>query len=272
MNIAILGSSGMLGGTLSKYFLSTNNKVLNINRSNINLSNININDLYDKINNYSIKDNINVIINAVGIIKQRSDTSSHEIIEINAVLPHKLSKICEDLNIKLIHITTDCVYNGITGKYTETDKHNATDLYGRSKSLGEPENCTVIRTSIIGEETKNKLSLVEWVKANTGGNINGFTNHLWNGMTCLQLSKVIHQIISENQFWLGVRHLYSDTINKYQLVSYINDIYDLNIKINPMNDVNSIDRSLSSNYSIENWNIPKIHQQILDMRNFHDYK
>ena len=268
MNILILGSSGMLGRTLYEYFEKTDNKTYGIDRSIINFSNILYNDLLNKISNY----NPDVILNAVGLIKQRKDVSDHEMIEINSVLPHKLCNISSKLGAKLIHFTTDCAFDGKKGKYIESDYPNAVDMYGRSKSLGEPEKCTVIRTSIIGEEKINKLSLVEWVRSQQNKTINGFTNHLWNGVTCVQLSEIINQIIKENLFWDGVRHIYSNVVNKYDLINYINNEYNLNIIINQTEDVYSIDRSLSSNYSLDNFAIPNLDQQIKEMKNFYAKK
>lgn len=269
MRILILGSSGMLGKTLVDYFDKQKEyEVLGINRSVIDFSNVLYNDLFNKIESYKPS----IILNSVGLIKQRKNISDHEMIEINAVLPHKLSDISNSLGVKLIHFTTDCVYDGKKGKYTENDISNATDIYGKSKSLGEPETCTVIRTSIIGEEQTNKLSLVEWVKSQNNKNINGFTNHFWNGVTCVQLAKIVNQIIKENLFWDGVKHIYSNIVNKYDLVNYINNEYNLNIHINPVEAIESIDRSLFSNYSIDNFSIPNIDQQIKEMKDFYAQK
>ena len=133
----------------------------------------------------------------------------------------------------MIHVTTDCVFSGKDGNYDENSLHDETNDYGTSKSLGELCKATIIRTSIIGEETINKRSLLEWVRSNRGGEINGFTNHMWNGVTCLQLSKIIEKMIREKFYWEGVRHTFSPrSVSKYELVSLINEIYDLNIKVN----------------------------------------
>lgn len=266
MRILVLGSSGMLGKTLVDYFSQTNgHDIVQIDRSTIDFSNILYNDLFDKIKTYKPS----VILNAVGLIKQRKNVSNHEMIEINAVLPHRLSDISSALGSKLIHFTTDCAFDGKKGGYTESDISNATDIYGKSKALGEPETCTVIRTSIIGEEKTNKLSLVEWVKSQKDKTISGFTNHFWNGVTCVQLAKIVDQIIQENIFWNGVRHIHSNIVNKYELVSYINNEYNLNININKVEAKEKIDRSLSSNYSINNFFIPTVAEQIKEMKDFY---
>lgn len=269
MNIIVCGSSGMLGYTVQKY-LNQYYCVSTINRSDVDCNNVSIQQLSDYIASLSHPDTLNntVLINCIGVIKQRK-VADHEMIEINSVLPHKLSLVCNSLNIRMIHFTTDCVYSGNKGLYTENDYHDATDIYGLSKSLGEPQTCSVIRTSIIGEETNNKLSLVEWVKSNANGKINGFTNHFWNGVTCLQAAKIIRKMIEDNLFWSGTRHLYSDVVTKYELVSLISNIYDLKIIIHPKKDTVSINRTLSSNLDISHFAIPFLKNQIKEMKDFY---
>ena len=149
----------------------------------------------------------------------------------------------------------------------ETDFHDETNIYGKSKSQGEPKNCTIIRTSIIGEELNHKRSLVEWIKSNTGGEINGYSNHYWNGITCLQYAKIVEYMILNNIFWEGVRHIYSPTtVSKYELANIINDTYNLGIKINKFETDTVVDKSLSSIYE-ENklFNIPELENQVKEM-------
>ena len=114
---------------------------------------------------------------------------------VNSVLPNVLSEIKNmyaNKNLQVIHVTTDCVYNGKTGGYDENSPHECIDDYSMSKSLGENKNLTNIRTSIIGEEITYKKSLLEWVRSNKAGStIYGYVNHLWNGVTCLELAKFI---------------------------------------------------------------------------------
>ena len=166
--------------------------------------------------------NGDVIINCIGTIKPRVDELGDlNAIIVNSLFPRLLSNYCESKEIKLIHPTTDCVYTGLKGDYNENDNYDVSDVYGMSKALGETHNCTTIRTSIIGEESVNKRSLVEWVKSEKGNSIFGFTNHYWNGLTCLQFAKVCDKIISENIFWKGIRHIHSNKVSKYELVSII---------------------------------------------------
>jgi len=174
------------------------------------------------------------------------------------------------ITTNLIHVTTDCVFSGKTGSYHEYSTPDETNDYGTSKSLGELCDGTIIRTSIIGEELTNKRSLLEWVISNENRTINGYSNHFWNGVTCLQLAKIIYKIINENSYWKGVRHIYSPTsVSKYELCKMISDIYELNITVKEY-DTEKVDKSLSTVYQIL-FNIPELNEQIIEMRNFNFY-
>lgn len=176
--------------------------------------------------------------------------------------------ICNEIGCQMIHITTDCVFLGKKGNYNEDDLHDETNDYGVSKSLGELCDATIIRTSIIGEELRNKRSLLEWVKSNTHGEINGYDNHHWNGVTCLQLSFIIKDIIENNKFWKGIRHIYSPkSVSKYELVNMINEIYKLNIKVNKFNTENSIDKTITTKYK-KIFDIPNLYTQIQSLKDF----
>ena len=131
--------------------------------------------------------------------------------------------------------------------------------------MGEPENSCIIRTSIIGHEETHKKSSLEWIISNKNKEINGYDNHLWNGVTCLTLSNIIKNMINNNIYWKGVRHIYSPTtVSKYDLCVYVNKIYDLNITIKKVNDKFNINKSLTSNYNM-NFEIKDIENQILDL-------
>ena len=169
----------------------------------------------------------------------------------------------------MIHPTTDCVFTGEKGSYIETDKHDISDVYGRTKSLGEPNNCTVVRTSIIGEEVGQGRSLVEWVKSNKNNNVFGFTNHYWNGVTCLEFAKICQKIIITNDYWLGVKHIHSNTLNKKELVELISNVYNLNISVTPKETPIMCDRSINSIHStVKKMLIPTLEEQIKEMKEF----
>jgi dTDP-4-dehydrorhamnose reductase len=268
MRIFIFGSNGMLGNTMLEYLTSKNYNVIGINRKDLDLSEINKEILFNFLNGKINPDDI--IINCAGVIKQRKKATPREYISVNSLFPQLLDEFSSEKNCKFIHITTDCIYSGNKGFYTEEDKLDVDDIYGLSKYIGEPKNSTVIRTSIIGEEEYNKFSLLEWVKSNKNGEINGFINHVWNGLTTLQLSKIIEEIIRDNIFWKGTRHIFSNSITKYELVCFINEIYNLNIKIIPLKSENYINRSLSSIYETK-FKIPTIYNQIEESKDFHNH-
>lgn len=264
MKIYLFGSTGMLGRYV---FNILNNKydIICINRDNFDIKN----DLWENLERI-LEKNLNendIIINCAGIIPQKTPFDNYrDYIRINTLFPHKLNELCIKSRAKLMHITTDCVYDGLKGNYTLLDEHTATNIYGISKSEGEPHNATIIRTSIIGEELSGKKSLLEWVKSNKNGKIKGYINHYWNGVTCLTLANFIKDIIDNNNFWSGVKHIYSpETISKYELCCFINEIYNLNIDIEPHND------SLSKNMTLGGekiYSIDKIYNQIIELSKF----
>lgn len=247
MKIFIFGTTGMLGTYLNLY-LGKEYNTTGLPRNTFDIMN---NDSISSINFFKNKlQPTDLIINAAGIIKQKKYTPK-ELIKINSLFPHELADVKNNFGCNVIHITTDCVFSGIKGSYIETDKHDALDDYGKSKSLGENENLTIIRTSIIGEENQGKKSLIEWAKSNRNKNIFGYKNHLWNGVTCLELAKVIKKIIDKNIFWEGVRHVYSpNTVNKYDLLNDISKIYDLNLNITPIETDTHCYRNLFSIYKM----------------------
>ena len=265
MKIILFGSTGMLGNYVYKV-LSEKYIVITITRKEFDIEN----DLWSKLDNLLEKEynDVQTIINCAGVIPQNCATLDYKkYIRINTLFPHKLKELSTKYNYKFIHITTDCVYNGQKGNYIETDVHSETGIYGISKSLGEPEDACIIRTSIIGEELLNKRSLLEWLINQQNNKINGYANHLWNGVTCLTLSEIIKTIIEKNLFWEGVRHIYSpNTVSKYELCVYINEIYNLNIAICKY-ETEIINKSLGSCYNM-NFKIKKIENQIIDTFNY----
>jgi dTDP-4-dehydrorhamnose reductase len=266
MKIIVLGSNGMLGRYVSTYFKLQGFEVIDITRKELNVLFLREEELRAKLFFLNMEEG-DIVINCIGMIKQRKDINDLEFIYINSMFPRILANVCESSKINLIHPTTDCVWDGLSGLYNENDSHNATDVYGKTKSLGEPENATVIRTSIIGEEVGNSRSLVEWVKSNKDKKINGYTNHFWNGVTCLQFAKICEDIIVNNKFWNGVKHLFSNTVDKYELTKMISDTYELNIIIEPFETPILCDRSLSSVHKTD-INIPELKVQIKEMKEF----
>ena len=263
MKILLFGATGMLGKYVD-IVLKDNYKIHCISRDNYDIENDSWKKLEDILNK-SLKKN-DIIINCAGIIPQKyKDNNYRTYIRVNTLFPHKLNELSKKNGYRFIHITTDCVYDGLKGNYIVNDNHTAKNIYGISKSLGEPEDATIIRTSIIGEELTGKKSLIEWVKSNKYGKIKGFANHYWNGVTCFELAKYIKNIIDNNTFWNGIKHICSPNIlTKYELCCYINEIYELNINIEKYEDSISKNMTLSG----ENISCNDIYKQISELSKF----
>lgn len=238
MKIYIFGSNGMLGNyvydLLKQYYT-----VIPITRKEYDIIVDPISKLYNVLKDLMNED---VVINCTGLIPQNNH-ELREYIKVNSIFPNILSEICNHF----IQISTDCVFSGIKGNYDENDLHDTTSYYGISKSLGENDNMTIIRTSIIGEELNHKKSLLEWVLKQKY--IKGYSTQYWNGITCYSLAKYIKNVIDTQTYWKGVRHLYSeDIVSKYELCKYIRDIYQLDIEIDPVDECGK-NMTLTSKYT-----------------------
>lgn len=271
MKIFIFGSNGMLGTYVTNY-LKKLYKIVELTRKDYDLSKINIDTLTTLLNEKNLQKD-DIVINCAGVIPQASKQrglNTRLYFTINSLFPVILSQICDKYGAKMMHITTDCVFSGKDGNYNEDSIHDETNDYGMSKSLGELCKATIIRTSIIGEEINNKRSLLEWIRSNENKEINGYTNHIWNGVTCLELSKIINNMIDNNIYWTGVRHIFSPrSVSKFELVSMINSAYNLKIKINKFETKNSIDKTIISLFNENNYfNIPDLKDQIKELKYF----
>ena len=189
-----------------------------------------------------------VVINAVGIIKQLP--SSKDVIrtlEINSIFPHRLSELSREFGFRLICVSTDCVFNGESGNYTEDSVPDAYDLYGKSKHLGEVtfENCLTLRTSIIGRELDTHHSLVDWFLSNRGKTVKGYVNAIYSGFPTIVFADIIASLITDRPSLHGLYHVSSEPINKLDLLQLIKKHYLADIGIEAFEDFR-IDRSLDS--------------------------
>lgn len=211
--------------------------------------------------------NPDYVINCIGTIKPQMSKNKIDSIYINALFPHQLSETCKALGIRVINITTDCCYSGSKGNYTESSLHDALDDYGKSKSLGEAtSNSLVIRTSIIGPELHHQASLIAWAQSQSGKSVNGYRNHLWNGITCKQYADICAQIIDKDLYYEGLFHVHSDTVTKYELLHLINERYDLNLDIIEVDAPEPIDRSLATEKTLmSKITIPTLREQIMNL-------
>lgn len=263
--LMVIGSTGMLGYAVSSYFKTNDYDVVEISRDQFDIAN----DPIDKLK--SFMSGVGVVINCAGVIKPTIAKNSIEnVLKINSLFPRNLAKLCDELGIRCFHITTDCVYTGRKGNYSEEDFFDAEDLYGLSKNAGENKDCMTLRTSIIGEENNQSRSLLEWAKSQAGKEVNGFTNHLWNGVTTLYLAEIIETILTQGLFEKGLFHIHSpNTVDKYQLLQIFSRAYNLNLKINPAEAKEPVDRSLASIYDLtRNVAVKTIEQQVNEMQEF----
>lgn len=188
-----------------------------------------------------------VVINCIGLIKQLPAAGDPQAaISINALLPHRISSACRAVGARMIHISTDCVFDGKKGNYKESDHACATDLYGRTKFLGEVSypHCVTLRTSIIGHELKGKVGLIEWFLAREEA-VRGFTNAIYTGFPTVEMAHIIKDFVIPNPDLEGVYHVSSDPITKYDLLKLVAQRYVKQIAIEPYPDV-KLDRSLDS--------------------------
>lgn len=189
-----------------------------------------------------------VVVNCVGVVKQASAAGSKELLTIaNAWFPHQLAQLCTDSGARLIHISTDCVFSGRRGRYTETDPIDPIDLYGASKALGEPsgEAVLTLRTSIIGPELDGDHGLLQWFLAQQGGAVDGYSKAVFSGLPTVTLSKVLVDIIEKHRGLHSLYHVSSNPITKLELLELLKDGFGLDMQIRAV-DEPRIDRSLDS--------------------------
>ncbi len=212
-----------------------------------------------------------VVINCVGLIKHLSDGNNPlRAIAINAKLPHQLSELCKLTNSRLVHVSTDCVFSGTKGCYTENDLPDAKDVYGRSKLLGEVHepHAITIRTSIIGHELSSNRSLLEWFLSQQN-EVKGFNKAIFSGLTTVELSKVIKDVILTHQQLSGLYHVAGTPINKFELLQLVAKTYNKQIKI-IQDESFVIDRSLDATRfnSVTGYNPPHWSELIACMHHF----
>ena len=275
--VLVLGNKGMLGHVLYKIFQeNSNNKkydVIGVNRSVDNKdSNSYTLDVLklDELEQFIKSKQPKYIVNCIGSLVKASISRPSLAIQTNSLLPHFLNEISEKYNFKLIHISTDCVFDGKKGVYEESDIKTETNYYGLTKNLGEINNDRnlTIRTSIIGPEIKSKTTgLFDWVISQKGNTIHGYSRAIWSGLTTIELAKFI--IWSLNKEITGIVHATNSIgISKYDLVKITNDVFDLNIDVLENKDY-EIDKTLL-NTKIKNYNFPSYIKMIEEMKDWID--
>jgi dTDP-4-dehydrorhamnose reductase len=260
--VLILGGTGMLGsavlGALSERGIAVHATTRDVSLlppdlvPSFSTFDVTLDDLRDVVAGYGEGD---TVVNCIGIIKHHIDDadSAHRrnAIAINAEFPYELDALAERQGFTVIQIATDCVYSGDRGHYDETALHDATDVYGMTKSLGEvpSRNMLNLRCSIIGPENKNGKSLLEWVLAHEpGSSFSGYTDHHWNGVTAQAFGRLTAGIIETRNTVTGTYHVVpADVVDKFSLSNIILDAYRKSeVSVIPVVTGNAIDRTLST--------------------------
>jgi dTDP-4-dehydrorhamnose reductase len=188
-----------------------------------------------------------IVVNCIGVVKQLA--AAHDpiaSITLNALFPHVVARACAEVGARMVQISTDCVFLGSRGNYNERDFPDATDLYGRSKLLGEVSvPHLTIRTSIIGRELRSANGVVEWFLSNRGGSVRGFTKAVFSGVTTATLANTLADVIEQHPALHGLYHVAGEAITKYDLLVMLNEAFDASVAITPDDSV-VIDRTLDA--------------------------
>lgn len=273
--ILLFGATGMAGHVVYSYLKEKNQyDIVNVVfRQKLNEESIVVDVTNkDSVTALVLEQKPDIIINCIGVLIRGSNSHPDNAIYINAYFPHLLKRLADEVNAKLIHISTDCVFTGNKGNYTENDFKDADDVYGRSKALGEINNDKdlTIRTSIIGPELKTEgEGLFHWFMSQNG-NVNGFTNAIWGGVTTIELAKAIEAAIKEEL--TGLVHLSNGfPISKYDMLLLFKQIYDKdNISVLPFEGTpsdKSIAKSELFSYEVPSYN--KMLTEMLDWMRLH---
>ena len=267
MKVVVLGVSGMLGSTIldflsrdtslnliatvrsKEFFNSIRPAASNIKWQVLDIERCNNQEIYD------LLDDTQWVINAIGMIKpyihDDNQTEIQRAIMVNSIFPHRLAQAAEQQSCRVLQIATDCVFSGNKGLYLENDCHDALDVYGKTKSLGEvfSANLFNLRCSIIGPEIKSHTSLMDWfLKQPKNSNVNGYTNHEWNGVTTLHFAKICNGIMRNEISFPHIHHLIpADKVSKVDLLRTLAQEYHReDISIVPMEAKTAVDRTLST--------------------------
>ena len=275
MKILILGSNGLLGNTITKYFLQKEDiqtyasirdySKLELFNNKYHKNFLIINDVLDfgetKKTLKKIKPDI--LINCLGITNKENLLKPSQIencISINSLFPHMLQRICSELGTRIIHFSSDCIFSGRKGFYSENDIPDPPNIYGKSKLLGELnyENTLTIRKSVIGHELVSKKGLLEWFLAQKDF-VHGYKNVIFSGLTVLELARVIDNYVLPRRDLKGILNLAGESISKFDLLKIIADIYKKSAQIIP-NEKIQINRTLNGSqfnnltgYKMKSW-------------------
>ena len=267
--IAILGSTGMIGFGITQGFSHQGFDVTEFNRSGKSVVTSNRGNNFDALefthlDDFSVLGGFDYIINLSGVIRHKiSSGSSSDIenaIKVNSIFPRALDKFAEKANVNVIQIGTDCVFSGLKGNYIESDSFDPTDYYGYTKVLGEAalRNTMTLRVSVVGVERESNTELLNWVLNHPPkSTMQGYVNHIWNGVTPLHLAKLLIGVVNEDLHFKGVQHIVpGNKVSKHQLVKLISGAFNRDdLEILEKTTSVSVDRSLDTQDRARNANL-----------------
>lgn len=269
MKILVLGATGMAGHTIALYFKERGNNVIAFSREPFLYCDNVIGDIFntEKIRVLLLEENFDVVINCIGILNQDAENNPSKAIYLNSYLPHFIANTLRNTNTKLIHMSTDCVFAGNSGPYSENSFCDGKTLYDRTKALGEVidnKNIT-FRNSIIGPDMKqNGIGLFNWFMKQKGP-INGYTGAIWTGVTTLTLAKAMEKAIEQNL--CGLYNLVNnESISKYDLLQLFNENFKGNNLIINKEENFKLDKRLLNTRKDFNFEVPSYKQMILEMK------
>lgn len=259
MRVLILGASGMIGSTMLRVLSEKkdwqvfgsirNGSLRRLFSEEIRKHLIEGIDVEHLDSLVMILDKVrpNVVVNCVGLTKHKPEAEDPLVsIPINALMPHRLAGLCKLSGVRLIHISTDCVFSGEKGNYSEVDFADAHDIYGKSKILGEVNysHAITLRTSTIGHELQSQYGLLDWFLSQDGV-CKGYSRAVFSGLPTVVFSRVVRDVVIPLTKLSGLYHVAANPINKFDLLKLIADVYGKTVDIRPDSSL-SIDRSLDA--------------------------
>jgi len=260
--VLILGASGMLGAAVATEFaeatfdLALTSRIESQSLLPAAGKRVAFDAKTDSVESLELQ-NFDYVINCIGIIKSRIHDDNQKEIEtaviVNSLFPSRLATAAAEVGTKIIQIATDCVFSGEQGLYSETSQHDARDVYGKTKSLGETQSGSVmhLRVSTIGPEQGRSTLLLEWVRNQSkDAQITGYTDHLWNGITTKAFARIARGVIESNNFTPGVHHIIpADEMSKSDLVSELAKTFGRqDIQVMPAESGKAVNRTLTTNH------------------------
>ena len=269
MKFLVLGSNGMAGHIISLYLKESGHEVMGFARSSDALVPTISGDATNTefLRGVVTSGKFDAVINAIGLLNQFAENNHAAASFLNGYLPHFLADITSDMSTQIIHMSTDCVFSGKTGGYTESSLPDGSSFYDRSKAIGElndGKNLT-LRNSIVGPDIKaSGIGLLNWFMQQSGPSVNGFTGSIWTGQTTLQLAKTMEKAAAEKATGL-INAVPSESITKFELLKLFNNHLRGNeLEINPVDGVTADKSLIRTNFAF-NYTIPDYERMVSEM-------